>query len=474
MASTASLRKMLGLEDEEAVNAPAPGYLESVGVRKMDPAVVNEPRAYEPALPVPPSATPSGENIPGLEDRVYFTPDPEGGRPSSRALATLGGTPAAPGPAPRPGGPLAGRGKTAPISAPPTYESLAALAPGSATDAPAQPSPGGNPTTVNGLVGRMIAGAGLAPGSGAPAPTVVDAARRLLEARQASAGNRLIAGMAQAGATAIGKGDAPGLRQLAANAEVPIQEAEKDVARMDRRTEGDARTKAAVEAAKRALAAQGLGERRQTEMERHNRAMEAKRGGSSASQERADKRLESDVQKAGKDLEPNAQMKADLETVIGAAKESDIPGVGVIAGRLPDWLLSAEGVQTRQAAQRLMNGILRATSGAAVTPSEAERQLAARGMGPGATEQSFRLGLQALAKEAQSAMARTQAKYRPEVLGELEARGGVLARDMPTYQAGGTAAGNGMVRVQAPNGKVKLVPAAQVDAAVAAGGRVVQ
>lgn len=278
MATTTSLRRMLGMPDEDEVNVPPPGYLESVGVRKMDPAVVGAPRGYEPALPVPPSATPSGEDIPTSEDRVYYTLDPEGGRPSARALATLGGVPAAQAPAPRSGGPLAGRGKTAPIATPPTYESLAALAPGGDAEAAAQPSAGGDPTTVNGMVGKMVTGAGLKPAVGSATPNVLDAARRLLEARQASAGNRLIAGMAQAGATAIGKGDAPGLRQLAANTEVPVQEAEKDVARFERRTERDARTKAAVEAARRALGQTALGERRQAEMERHNRAMEARRG----------------------------------------------------------------------------------------------------------------------------------------------------------------------------------------------------
>lgn len=222
-------------------------------------------------------------------------------------------------------GPLAGRGKTAPISTPPTYESLAALAPGGDAEAAAQPSAGGDPTTVNGIVGKMVSGAGLGPGAAGGQNSVIDAARRLLEARQASAGNRLIAGMAQAGATAIGKGDAPGLRQLAANAEVPVQEAEKDVARMDRRGELDARSRAAVEAAKRALGQTTLGERRQTEMERHNRAMEARRGaGGGAAAEKRRQALE-ERQVGGLEFAPGrtpakddaTKMKSTVERVTG-------------------------------------------------------------------------------------------------------------------------------------------------------------
>jgi hypothetical protein len=165
----------------------------------------------------------------------------------------------------------------------------------------------------------------LTPGAGGVPPNAIAAARRLLEARQASAGNRLIAGMAQAGATAIGKGDAPGLRQLAANAEVPAQEAKQDVARMDRRGELNAHTKAAVEAAKRALGQTAMGERRQAETERHNRAMEARRGaGGGAAAEKRRQALE-ERQVGGLEFAPGrtpakddaTKMKSTVERVNG-------------------------------------------------------------------------------------------------------------------------------------------------------------
>ncbi|HUR93071.1 MAG TPA: hypothetical protein VMY76_00715 [Gemmatimonadales bacterium] len=274
MASTASLRKMLGLPEEDESSVPPPGYLASVGVRKMDPAVVNQPRGYEPTLPIPPAATPSGEEMhapPSFQTERMRPEEVEAALARAPKTAPVTAGRATPGLSPVQGkaglgtsprssaaGSLAGLGKAAPMPAAAqdgVRGMLAELRQNPvAAQLTEQPAQGGNPTTVNGMVGKMVAGAGLAPGSGAPPPTpsIVDMARRLLEARQAS-GNRLIAGMAQAGATAIGKGDAPGLRQLAANAEVPTQEAEKDEARFERRTERDARTKAAVEAAKRAL-----------------------------------------------------------------------------------------------------------------------------------------------------------------------------------------------------------------------------
>lgn len=489
-------RRLLGQRPLD-VNVVDPGAAASVGVRRMDPEVVDQPRGYEPALPVPSAPTPSGDDIPESTDETTFTPDPEGGVPSAEFLKRAAGSPrGASPPQPKPAQRVSVRAPAL-ITAPPRYESLASAAP--REDAPA---PGGDAGGVPSEVLRSVMG-------GAQAPAVESIAPEGPDPRQLAASNRLIAALARAGATAVGQPNNAGLDALAENADRPILDARERAlddpnspeSAMARDVIGRALPEAKIAPWFKGLTARSannnpmlrallsrapkasdlMAERKQADLEQYHRdlgraaLLRAQRTGGAAAADRAEKRLETDVQKAGKDLEPNAQMKADLETVIAAAEESDIPGVGVVAGRLPDWLLSSEGVQTRQAAQRLMNGILRAASGQAVTPSEAERQLAARGMGPGATEQSFRLGLQALAKEAQSAMTRTQAKYRPQVLDELGSRGGVLAKDMPTYGAGEAGrAGGGMVRVQAPNGKVKLVPTAQVQAAVAAGGKVLQ
>jgi hypothetical protein len=139
--------------------------------------------------------------------------------------------------------------------------------------------------------------------------------------------------------------------------------------------------------------------------------------------------VEADIPRLGKELEPLAQMKTDIETLEGFAARDDIPGFGPVAGYVPDFMQGQEGTQARQAAGRTMANILMMQSGKAVSDKEVERQLQARGIGPRASPTQFREGVKALATEARDAAGRREAWFKPEVREALRARGGTTSED---------------------------------------------
>jgi hypothetical protein len=146
---------------------------------------------------------------------------------------------------------------------------------------------------------------------------------------------------------------------------------------------------------------------------------------------------EADVQKLGKDTEGLAQVQNDLalleKTISGTG---DIPGAGVWDSKKPAFMQSGDDINIRQAAVRVAARLLHEQSGASVTPSEAERFMEGRGLGPGATEDQFRAGIQALASELRAALRAKAAKYRPEVVQTLQRRGGVVDLGAPPPAAG--------------------------------------
>lgn len=149
--------------------------------------------------------------------------------------------------------------------------------------------------------------------------------------------------------------------------------------------------------------------------------------------------LERAVERLGKDMEGQAQLDADLQFLEGVVSGTgDIPGAGILDSRLPGVLQSGADVDVRQAASRLAAALLHEQSGAAVTPSEAERFMAGRGLGPGATEEQFRKGVAALAKELRTTRQAKQAKYPEVVRKAYTDQGGKLAADQPASAATGT------------------------------------
>jgi hypothetical protein len=130
-----------------------------------------------------------------------------------------------------------------------------------------------------------------------------------------------------------------------------------------------------------------------------------------------------------------------LETAIDIVNQKKgIEGVGVGAFK-PDFALSAEGKQLRQAVATVRNSILKARSGGAVTPSEAKRLLEEIGTGKGRTDEQLRNGLRNVVKTFKSKLGNIQSGVRPEALKIFGERGdNPFARldklDVSTFEEG--------------------------------------
>jgi hypothetical protein len=140
---------------------------------------------------------------------------------------------------------------------------------------------------------------------------------------------------------------------------------------------------------------------------------------------------EKDLAELAKRAQPGTQMKDDLETVNGFISSGELPGVGIINGRLPEFLISKDGTRLRQAASRLVQNLIYAKSGKAITEQEAQRVMEGNGMGPNQSDKAFIQGMQALAREAQASMRNIEAGFSPEVVEMRHERGGTTAADLP-------------------------------------------
>ena len=138
------------------------------------------------------------------------------------------------------------------------------------------------------------------------------------------------------------------------------------------------------------------------------------------------KDLENDVQSLGKDVEPIAKIQPDLATLQGAAERGDVAGFGPVSGKVPNFLASQEGVANRQAAGRIMAGIIQMISGQAASEKEVERLLEANGLGRSATDAQFREGVSKLTKQYESLLTQREAKYHPRVVETYGERGGFV------------------------------------------------
>lgn len=136
--------------------------------------------------------------------------------------------------------------------------------------------------------------------------------------------------------------------------------------------------------------------------------------------------------------EADARVLRDQISKLEAKGSNDVPGVGPLAGWLPNGLTSAEGVRLRQAAKKVLKAQLRDESGAAIGEDELEAYMNDRGMSETATNADFYAGMKnALSEfELKRAIARQaagQGDGTPETspaanYAELEARLGARPR----------------------------------------------
>lgn len=104
-------------------------------------------------------------------------------------------------------------------------------------------------------------------------------------------------------------------------------------------------------------------------------------------------------------------------------KEGDIPGFGQTA-IFPDAAISPEGQSVRAAVSGLRNIILKARSGGAVTPQEADRMLQEIGGGIGRNDNQLRIGIANVTKQLAAKKQAILGGYPAEVKQEFSNRGG--------------------------------------------------
>jgi hypothetical protein len=165
--------------------------------------------------------------------------------------------------------------------------------------------------------------------------------------------------------------------------------------------------------------------------------------------------LEKDVGELTKRLEGLPAMKNDLGILVKAAEQDDIPGIGLIDSRTPDALSSNDAISVRQAAKGVLRVLIKEQSGSAASDKEVDAKMEELGMGKGATEDSFRQGLQRLIGNVRDSARSKEAGVRPAAVDEARRRGAVTSGDLPSYSAGQKAA---------PAGKPKAATADDLNA----------
>jgi hypothetical protein len=121
-----------------------------------------------------------------------------------------------------------------------------------------------------------------------------------------------------------------------------------------------------------------------------------------------------------------------LESLIKQTGGADVPGVGPLAGRLPDFAISEQGKQLRASYNQFVNLTLRDISGAAVTESERENFLKQYGGGQAtSSEQTFKASLYAARDLIEKGKERILASMDSRAVGELIDSGGVTLTESP-------------------------------------------
>lgn len=186
----------------------------------------------------------------------------------------------------------------------------------------------------------------------------------------------------------------------------------------------------ALALAEKAYAAEQLAKDRALNRE----AMRANR--EDAKTDREEKELDKQIETLSKRLEGAPSLRSDLATLSKYADAADVPGMGPLEGRAPNWMVGEEGVRVRQAARGVAGTILHERSGTAASEAEIGRLLEETGMGPTATPTQFREGLRRLREQAFSILRSKEAGARPEAVQEAQRRGMVTSADLPAATSG--------------------------------------
>lgn len=160
-------------------------------------------------------------------------------------------------------------------------------------------------------------------------------------------------------------------------------------------------------------------------------ALDASRVGdkTAADMEKAD---EIALQKMTKEIGTDPQNFADLISGVTSRiggltnQKKDLPGVGELAGRVPNLLTSDSGMALRNDLKAIVNALLKLQSGTGVSQSEREEAQGLAGLGPDMPEQEVYRGLDRAKKLAASAIKARFAGFKPEVVNMYKERGGLM------------------------------------------------
>jgi hypothetical protein len=114
-----------------------------------------------------------------------------------------------------------------------------------------------------------------------------------------------------------------------------------------------------------------------------------------------------------------------LEDTLSKYPVGKAPGLGRVAGLVPDWMQGAEGENIRQALAAVKNTLLKARSGSAVTENELRRFVEELGSGGFRSETTLRNGVSRIRQRFEKVKANTVAGVADDVKQEYEARGGI-------------------------------------------------
>lgn len=167
--------------------------------------------------------------------------------------------------------------------------------------------------------------------------------------------------------------------------------------------------------------------RRQTEVERHNRAME-EIGRLTAARARlgVQNQFDNNVRRLSESMTRLGipELKQDVAAVsdlLAKHEGEDLPGFGATSV-LPDAMLSNEGVEFRQAVARVRNKLLKIRSGAAVTDPEMARLADELGAKLGGTDREIRLAWPDIMAGIQAIESGIVSGFDPEVVETFESR----------------------------------------------------
>lgn len=190
-----------------------------------------------------------------------------------------------------------------------------------------------------------------------------------------------------------------------------------------------------------------------------------------AGDQKRELQLDKDTNRYSNELEKSGIPAAvsnleEVEKKIGT--KGDIPGYGMVDGMMHDVLAGQDGRDVRQSVAALFNTVLKDRSGAAVTDPELERLKKEFGDGTMKTEADLRNGVAKYRARLEQIIKNRNAGTDETARQEYVRRGG---RDFDSI---GRSPQPSHVRVQGPDGKVRLVPKERVKDAIAAGGKVVE